>query len=266
MSQISMSELANSPIFNPVLQAHSMVDIAGISISSEEVVSFLKKDMLLKEVCHKILRQQIVNRVAQEMGLTVSAEEVQEEGDRQRRELRLERAADTLNWLNNELITAEDWEEGIYDRLLTQKLKESLFEGEVERFFAQNRLDFDRVLLYQIIVPYEQIAQEVFYQIEEREISFYEAAHLYDINENRRHRCGFEGVLYRWSLKPEVAAVVFGANAGEVVRPVQTEQGFHLFMVEEFLSTQLTSEVRQEILSKMFKEWIDGELNYLLQA
>jgi len=143
---------------------------------------------------------------------------------------------------------------GIRNRLLAQKLAEYLFSKEAEKFFAQNRLDFDQILLYQIIVPYEKLAQELFYQVEEKEISFYEAAHLYDIDEKRRHQCGCEGKLYCWNLKPDIAAVVFSAQLGTVIGPVKTAQGHHLLVVEEFIPAELTSERHQEIIDRMFKQ------------
>jgi len=234
------------------------------SVHPDEIVSFLKKSLQFKEVCQAILTQRIIDRAAQTRDLIISPEEIQAEADRARRDLRLERSSDTISWLDDQQITVEDWEAGIYDRLLTHKLVEVLFGQQVEGFFAENRLDFEQVLLYQIVVPYEQLAREVFYQIEEREVSFYEAAHIYDVDSARRARCGYEGTLYRGNLKPEIAAVVFGAAPGEVVHPVQTEQGFHLLLVEEFISAQLTSEVRDDILKTMFREWLTGELTYLM--
>lgn len=241
-----------------------MVGDRGGNISPDELISFLKKNLQYQEARLGVLQQSIVNRAAAARGIEVDPQEIQAEADRQRRERRLERAADTFAWLSDQQITAEEWEAGIRDRLLTQKLMESLFGSEVESYFAQNRLDFDQVLLYQIIVPYEQLANELFYQIEESEISFFEAAHLYDIDPNRRQYCGYEGKLYRWSLRPEIAAVVFAATPGQIIHPVQTEQGFHLLRVEEFISANLTPETRQEILQRLFREWLNGELNYWL--
>ncbi|WP_235107293.1 hypothetical protein [Acaryochloris sp. 'Moss Beach'] len=58
-----------------------------------------------------------------------------------------------------------------------------LFEEKVESYFAERRLNFDRFVIYQISVDCQKFAQELFYQIEEEEISFYEAAHLYDLDE-----------------------------------------------------------------------------------
>ena len=94
----------------------------------------------------------------------------------------------------------------------------------------------------------------------------FEAAHLYDLDERRRLTCGFEGKVSRWKLKPDLAAKVFAANPREVVEPIQTDAGFELLMVEEFVAAELTPETRQQILDKLFQEWLESELNYLIHA
>jgi parvulin-like peptidyl-prolyl isomerase len=241
-----------------------MRSLTKLHLQPEEILDFLRQTIRYKEIYQSILHQKVIEQAAQEREISITPEEVQADADRQRSEKRLEKAADTFAWLADEMITVEDWEVGICDRLLAQKLAKSLFAKEVTKYFAQNRLDFDQVFLYQIIVPYERIAQELFYQIEEEEISFYEAAHLYDIDEKRRHQCGFEGKLDRWSLKPDIAAAVFDAQPGEIVGPLKTEQGYHLFRVEEFIQAELTPERYQEILDQMFQEWLASELNYML--
>ena len=243
-----------------------MIDLSRAQIEPEAIIFSLKKDMLLRDVHHKVLQQRVIDEAAQARGLTVLPEEIQAEADRLRHDFGLQRASETLSWLAGQLVTVEEWEAGIHDRLLSQKLAEALFGEEVGRFFAQHRVDFEQVLLYQIIIPYEQIAQEVFYEIEEEETSFYQAAHLYDIDEARRLQCGYEGKIYRWNLNATFSAIVFAANPKTVVGPIQTEQGFHLLMAEEFIAPQLTAEVRQEILQRLFREWLQAELSHILHS
>jgi len=238
--------------------------LSKIAIQPEQVLYFLRKTIRLKEIYEEISYQKIIAQAAEERGLTVTDAEIQAEGDRIRREKHLEKTVETLAWLANEMITPDDWEAGIYDRLLAKKLAEHLFAKEVEKFFAQNRLDFERVLLYQIIVPYDSVARELLYEIEEQEINFYEAAHLYDIDQKRRQQCGYEGKLYRWSLKPDIAAEVFRAQPGVVIGPLQSEQGFHLLMVEEFIPAELAPEKYKELLDTMFKQWLESELTYMI--
>lgn len=233
------------------------------TITPDDFVIQLKKDLQFKSVFEQILFQQIVDRTARDRSLTVSSEEIQAEADQFRATRRLERAADTFRWLETERITAEEWEAGIRDRLLANKVKEALFGAEVERIFTENRVNFDQAIIYQIVVPYGQLAQELFYQIEEREISFFEAAHLYDVDLKRRQHCGFEGKLYRWSLHPEMAAVVFGASSGELLRPIQMEDHHHLILVEDLIMAELSTEIRAEILDQLFNEWLRDELKDL---
>ena len=251
-----------SGLIDPDSVQGSEVDFFGMSIEHQEIINELKQDVGLKEICQRILEKKVIDQAAQERGVTVEVEEIQEEADRVRREMHLERAADTLAWLSGHLLTPEDWEEGIRDRLLRNKLTEVLFASEVERFFAQNRVNFERAVLYQIVVPYPQLAQEIYYQIEEAEISFYEAAHLYDVDSNRRHCCGYVGTVHRWDLHPDLAACVFSATPGDVIGPIAIEDQYFILRVEEFVPAELTQEVRQNILTKLFEEWLQGEVNY----
>lgn len=241
-----------------------MINTPSLTITPETIADFLKRDLRVKEIYQKILYEQIVDRAVQEHGITVTPEEIQAEADRQRYQKQLESAAATYAWLEDQMITAEDWEAGIRSQLYFQKLAGSLFATEVEKYFAEHRLDFEQVSLYRISVPYPQLAQELFYQIEEHEIGFYEAAHLYDIDETRRLHCGYDGCFYRWSLDPATAALVFGAQPGKVLGPVQTEHSFDLLRVEAFIPAQLTSPVHQLILDRLFQEWLDSEVNYWL--
>lgn len=243
-----------------------MEDSPRISVELDEILNFLKKNFQLKEIYHSILSQKIINQVAEEKGLTVSAEEIQAEADQQRLAKRLEKASDTIAWLGEQMITAEDWEAGICDRLLAKKLAKFLFHKEVEKFFAQNKVNFDQILLYQIIVADQKLAQELLYEIEEREISFYDAAHLYDIDERRRQQCGFEGKLYRWNLNPNIAAAVFSKPPGNLIGPLKTALGYHLLMVETFIPAELTPERYEEILDGMFQDWLTNEINYRIYS
>ncbi|MGL5192720.1 MAG: peptidylprolyl isomerase [Chroococcales cyanobacterium] len=243
-----------------------MINLSKAGIETNEIAGFLKKDLQLKAVCEKLLYQKVIEQASQERGIVVTPEEIQAQGDRFRSQHRLEKASDTLAWLEEQMISPNDWEEGIRDRLLTQKLSEALFSKQVEKFFAENRVDFNQILLYQIIVPYEKVARELFYQIEEQEISFYEAAHLYNLDERRRLLCGYEGKVSRSTLTPEIAAAVLNAPVGEVIGPIQIQQGYHLFLVEETIRAELTPELRQQLIERMFKEWLENELTYLLHS
>lgn len=241
-----------------------MNDFSKKAIEPEEIVNFLKSEINLKQVYQRILFQRVISQVSKEKGIVVTTEEIEAEADRERREKRLERATDTLAWLTEQLVDLHDWEIGIRFRLMRQKLAQTLFAKEVENFFRQNHQQFEQVILYQLIVDDEKLAQELYYQIEEGEISFYHAAHLYDINETRRRQCGYEGKVYRHSIQPDLATLVFTTIPQQLTGPVKTQQGYHLFLVEELIKAELTDQRYQEILNNMFQQWLAAELDYML--
>ncbi|MEO1431497.1 MAG: peptidylprolyl isomerase [Cyanobacteria bacterium J06633_8] len=231
-----------------------------IAIEPDEIINFLKREITLKEICRNILYQRIIEKTAQQKGINITTEEIEIEANRQRREKRLEKARDTIRWLEQQMLAPLDWEIGIRYRLLKQKVALALFGEEVEEFFIQNRSEFEQVILYQFVVNGEKLAQELYYQIEESEISFYEAARLHDINENRRYKCGYEGKVYRWAVTPEIAPLVFSTSPKQLVGPIKTDNGYHLFMVDDYIPAELTPERYQDILNNMLQQWLDTEV------
>ena len=241
-----------------------MITFGNLAIDSEQLTSFLKQEMRIRDLCKQEICHRIVTVAVQEKGITISDQEIQAEADQFRHQMKLESAKDTIQWLEHQLITAEEWEEGIHRRLLTQKLAKHLFAHEVPTYFTQNKLNYEKVILYRIVVHNAPLAQELFYQITEAEISFYQAAHQYDINEQRRFYCGYEGTLSRRELTPDTAAQVFGSQPKDVLGPIQSEDGYDLLMVENFLGADLTEEIQTQILNQLFNEWLDRELVYLM--
>jgi parvulin-like peptidyl-prolyl isomerase len=234
------------------------------SIAPNHLVGFLKSAIQYKAICQSTLHQRLIGQVAREHGLVLTEGEVQQAGERQRSELRLERASDTLAWLADQQVTPQEWEQGIRDRLLREKLAAHLFSKEAEKRFIENRLSYDRVVLYQIIVATVELAQELFYRIEAGESSFFDVAYAFDIDPDRRRRSGFEGVIQRWELQPAIAPQVFNARVGELTGPISTNGGYHILWVREFLPAELTDALRAELLQSLFQEWLQAELTYRL--
>lgn len=241
-----------------------MISLGSLTLEPAQIIAYLKQEIQIKDLCRQTLWRHIVKNVAHDKGLTISDAEIQAEADQFRHQMKLESAKDTIQWLDEQLITSEDWEEGIRERLLTQKLAKHLFEREVPIFFSQHKLQYEKVILYRLVVHEAPLAQELFYQITETETSFYQAAHRYDIDERRRLHCGYEGTLSRQHLKPDIAAQVFGSQPKDILGPTPSEEGYELLMVEDFLSIDLTEEIHSQILNQLFNEWLDRELIYLM--
>ena len=243
-----------------------MVKFKNVKIEPVEITDYLSQKLELKQIFREILQQKIIAEAASTRGIKVSETEIETEANKVRSSLRLEKASDTIAWLAENQLDPDGWEIALTNQLLRQKLAECLFDAEVESYFVQNRLNYDRFVIYQLVVPYEKLAQELFYQIEEEEISFYQAVHLYDLDRQRRYVCGYEGEIHRGDYIPDVAARVFKTPVavGELIGPIQTQQGYHLFKIEDYFPAELTPELRQEIIDRLLENWLDRELEYLV--
>ncbi len=78
-----------------------MINCQGISIPDDAVLFQLKKDLKLQDLCARVIRQQVINRAAQEKNITVTDDEIQTAADRIRYENRLYHAKDTYAWLRS---------------------------------------------------------------------------------------------------------------------------------------------------------------------
>ncbi len=228
-------------------------------IATHQIVELLQERLDYRKICENWIQVQVLRSAALERGVMVSDEDVQAEGDRQRHERRLERSSDTLAWLQEEQVTPEQWERGIRDQLLRSLMAEHLFAGDVERIFAENQLNYDRRAVYRLDILECSFAQELFYQIEGGEMSFFEAAYSYGQSGEVRDRCGFEGLRHRWEFLSSQAQVIFEAQAHQVLAPIETEIGFVIFWVGRIVPAVMTPEIRTKILTELLDQWLVEE-------
>jgi parvulin-like peptidyl-prolyl isomerase len=106
----------------------------------------------------------------------------------------------------------------------------------------------------------EDLAMELFYSIQEGEMSFYDVAHKYIEDKELRRKGGYRGILSRKDLKPEISAAVFAATPPEVLKPIVTSKGVHLILVEEIIERKLDNWLRNKIATDLFNEWVSNSL------
>lgn len=242
-----------------------MTNTLNIGISPQEVVGFLRRDLRLKSIYRDIISQRIIQQVAQEFGQAVADTEVQQELDALVYDYQLDRPAQLIPWAEDRLATLDDLRQRIAEKLLSRKVARHLFSAQVQDQFNARHRDFEIISLYKILVPYESLAREIFYQIEEEEISFFEAAHIYDIDEDRRLRCGFEGRMQRWQLPLDLADLLRNIAAGEVVGPSPTDRGYSmLLLIDELVEPEQIPETLDQRIDYLFQDWLARHLaNYL---
>lgn len=231
-----------------------------LTISPEDIIHNIKISCQIPGVVEAIATQKIILDTATLAGIKVAEQELQQEGDRLRFARKLVKAADTLAWLKKHHLSVDDFEELVHNDILAKKLANHLFADKVEAFFYQNKLNYFAAVTYEIIFDDRDVALELFYALQEGEVSFQEIAREYILNPEIRRAGGYQGIRKRGEFRPEIAAAVFAATPPQILKPITTPKGVYLILVEEIIQPQLDNELRQTIITDLFNGWLKQQV------
>ncbi|ACK66683.1 PpiC-type peptidyl-prolyl cis-trans isomerase [Rippkaea orientalis PCC 8801] len=228
----------------------------SIAITDEEILKQVKLSGKIPEIIEGIINRQIITEEATNLGIKVETEELQQAADQFRLSKNLHSANDTHQWLEKNQLSVDDFEEMLYCTILSGKLANHLFNDQIEAYFYQNQLNYAEVVMYEVILDNEDLAMELYYAIDEEEMSFWDVAHHYIQDQELRRKGGYLETVKRQDLKPEISAAVFAATPPELLKPIMTSQGVHLVFVEEIIQPVLNEKKRYQILADLFSQWV----------
>lgn len=227
-----------------------------LTLSSKDLYDHLRFLCQIPVVSKKIVQCEVITRAATEAGIIVEPKELQPAADSWRLMNQLDSVEATKLWLARHHLSLEEFEELIYTTVLSDKLAQHLFGDRVESYFIDYQLDYMQAVMYEIVLDDRGIAMELFYAINEKETSFFEAAYQYIQDTELSRRGGYRGRVFRKDLKPEISAAVFAASPPQILKPIVTSSEVHLIRVEELIRPQLDNVMRQKIISELFNAWL----------
>lgn len=230
--------------------------------SNEDIIAYLRHSHQIAEIAALAERDTLILNICQQCEITVSDEELQTAGDTFRLEHKLLGSTETLAWLSEQRITVENWSQGIRIALLTKKLKEYLFGDAVDEHYINNRDDYRRVALSQILVNDLPNALKIALALREENASFCALALEHSQGKQSKENGGFIGICFTAKLMPEILEAISEAKEGEVFGPIQTKLGYHIVKVEKWFPVEL-SDVRDRVLETLFQNWLQTEVNSL---
>jgi hypothetical protein len=232
----------------------------AITISAQDILQQVKLSCQIPSVVEQIITRKVVKDAAAEAGIQVEAEELQQAADQIRLISKLKTADETWEWLNKNCLSLDDFEEMVYTNVISGKLAQHLFADKIEPWFVEHQLDYAGAVIYEVVLDDEDLAMELFYALQEREMSFFEIAHQYIQDTELRRRGGYRGIVRRTEMKPEISAAVFAAKAPQILKPIVGAKGVYLIWVEEVIQPQLNEKLRYQILSDLFKSWVKQQV------
>jgi parvulin-like peptidyl-prolyl isomerase len=232
-------------------------------ISQEDILHQAKLSCQMPALVKAIRERKVISQTAQALGLRVEAEELQKAADSFRLKNNLVTAQETVAWLDRHALSTDDFEALVHDTELSMKLATALFADRVEAYFMERQLDYTQIVMYEVILGDADFAMELFYALQEQEITFTEIAHRYTQDLEMRRRGGYRGIITRKDLVPEISAAVFAAQPPQVLKPISVEKQIYLVFVEEIIAPALVESLKNQILSDLFSGWLTQQVQNL---
>lgn len=236
----------------------AIVRIDDEMIGVDEFVRVLKLTGQFEGLVEQLVRDKLTAHAARRQGLTLTPEAVQERADQFRRVHGLHRAADMNHYLDALNITLDEFETFITDSLYQEKMMEQVCTDQaVESYFQLNSPRFDSIEVSHIVVDTEGKAKELVSYLQDDPDAFAEMAREHSIADTREQG-GDIGKVLRGSLKGDIEAKVFNAEAGDLLGPFPApdKSFFEVFLVRAKHPARLDADVAVEIRRLLREEWL----------
>lgn len=197
------------------------------------------------------IEEMLIRQYAAQNGISNSTEELQLAAEEMRYQRGLESVEKLQQWIKSNYQTLVSLQNGIDSLMLRNKVRGSITDQEIESYFVENQLEFDRVDLYSIRLNSLELAEEFYAQITEEGKNFHVVAMEHSLDEETRVKGGYIGKVTRAEVSAEIEAAVFNAQPGEVIEPIKTEKGYNLFKVGTVYRANLEAE-RENIRFQLF--------------
>jgi len=159
------------------------------------------------------------------------------------------------DWLARNGSTYEVFHQQILGSFKLEKLKAQIAEARLQEYFIERKLMLDRVVLSRITVESQELAEELYTQISEG-ASFEQLAQEYSKSDDRIAN-GMMGPVSRGAMPDVLRAAIDSTHVGGLVKPMQIENYWAIFRVEQFLPATLEDEqLKLAMQNELFDRWI----------
>ena len=294
---------AAEPVANVDSQAKKIVTFEGGAVTQGELDEFAEQSGLdasmseddpqyqaaVQQLLPQIVGIEIAKAYAQEHGITVSDEEVDQEIEKIKEQVGEQARSSGQDLSNQEAyeqalkqnnITEEQLREDIRETLPYQKVQEKV-AGDAEPSDEEIQAYYEKNKEAQFTTPAQRCVRHILYnkdqkeKAEEAEQQLEDGADFAKLAEEESQDPGSAanggdlGCLGKGETVPEFEEAVFGAEQGEIVGPVQTEFGYHVIEVTDIkpehtrpledVESQIRSQLSAEKQTEEFNRWVEEQ-------
>lgn len=146
-----------------------------------------------------------------------------------------------------------------------EQFKLATWGNQLESYFLKRKGSLDQVIYSLLRTQDRAIAQEFYFRIREGEQSFAELARAYSQGAEAQTG-GLCGPVELSILPPMFSRFLTLAEPGQLSAPIQLGEWVVLLRLEQLIPAQLNEPMRHRLLSELFENWIQEQLEHRCHA
>lgn len=242
------------------METNAFLTIDDDSLSLRECLRLLQTSGKLQGFIGDILRQHVIEtEVKNREDLDINPAVIEQAVIDFRIQQQLTDPKLFQEWLNRNGLDYTAFHQQISTNFKNEKLKILATEPRLQEYFIERKVFLDRVVLSRIIVESKELVDELKLQINEGE-SFETLAREHSIADDRIAN-GMMGPVSRGTMPDEIRAVIDSANPGDIVGPIELENRWALFRIEDVIPATLDNpQLKQMLTTELFDRWISEKI------
>lgn len=229
-----------------------VLEIEGRAFTAEELSLMLGRYQMLPKLAQEILIDRAVE------GIVYKEEEKAQVYQQMCQQYQLTSEEKLQNWLNRHGMTKEQLEALALRQLKIEKYKEETWGNKVEAYFLKRKSQLDRVVYSLIRTDKAELAQELYFRIQEGESAFPQLAMEYSQG-SEAQTGGLIGPVEVNAPHPRIAQVLSTCKPGQLIPPTRVGEWIVIIRLENFISAKLDDGMRQRMLDEMFRQWLNEQ-------
>jgi parvulin-like peptidyl-prolyl isomerase len=205
----------------------------------------------------QLIREVLIDRAITEINL--SPEESLQACQQFYQRYQLQNDADLETWMNNRGLSYPQLEHMMMRDAKREKFKHQTWDHQLESYFLQRKTALDRVIYSLIRVDRWDLAQELYFRIQEGETSFADVAQTYSQGAEAQTG-GLIGPVELSVPHPTLAKLLSTSQPGQLSPPMPVAEWIVLVRLEQFLPAQLDEAMRQRLLNELFSQWLQTQM------
>jgi parvulin-like peptidyl-prolyl isomerase len=252
------------PIFDPSPLELPALDLLPFEFPALDPPTFNLAALVRKyQLIPQILQCTVIDRAIASIAVTAAERELALDQFYQQHQLSSPNVIAT--WLQINHLSQGEIESVALRPIRIEKFKLKTWGDQLESYFLARKDSLDKVIYSLIRVQSEEIAQELYYRLQNNEQSFAELSHQF--SEGAESQTGGKiGPVPLSQPHPDIRHLLTVSQAGQLWSPRHIDEWFVIVRLEHLEPVHFDAAIKQYLLNELFETWVKAEVAQQSQA